>query len=160
MRPRLVTTDAALSVSVTVSISALNTSESNISVQMANQYWPVPTRATSPDMTFSELRKGTASRKFGYSSATRSHRRGSALSKINGFSPLDEEEETSSPSTSGSSSQSSVFYKSSAASTASYGSSKSSSRGSSNKIDLEYSAKRHRSSSGKSSKKGHSSRSH
>ncbi|KAK2737477.1 hypothetical protein CKAH01_07548 [Colletotrichum kahawae] len=119
----------------------------------------LPTRATNPDMTFSELRKGTASRKFGYSSATRSHRRGSALSKINGLLPVEEDAEAFSTSTSGSSSQSSVSYKSSAGSSTSYGSSTSSSssgRGSNYRVDLEYNAKRHKSSSGKSSKKSHS----
>ncbi|TDZ35599.1 hypothetical protein C8034_v000660 [Colletotrichum sidae] len=112
------------------------------------------TRAATPDMTFSELRKGTASRKFGYGSATRSHRRGSALSKISGFQTVDEEDEASSPSTSGCSS---ISYKSSAASSTSH-SSAASSRGSKCKGDAEYNSKRHKSSSGKSSRKTSSSK--
>ncbi|KAM0199377.1 hypothetical protein ACHAPI_003129 [Fusarium lateritium] len=60
-------------------------------------------RDASPEMTFSEMRKGSASRKFGYSSATKSHRRGSALS-----SPVSDES-TPSPSTSKSSSGSSGY---------------------------------------------------
>ncbi|CCF37963.1 hypothetical protein CH063_09178 [Colletotrichum higginsianum] len=121
----------------------------------------LPTRAATPDMTFGELRKGTASRKFGYGSATRSHRRGSALSKINGFLPVDEEVETTSPSTSGSSSRSSVSHKSSVSSSTSCRSSASAGRGSAHRADLEYSSKRHKSSSGKSTKKSQKSlRSH
>ncbi|KAI1049212.1 hypothetical protein LB506_004777, partial [Fusarium annulatum] len=58
----------------------------------------------SPEMTFSEIRKGSASRKFGYSSATKSHRRGSAFSL-----PASGEESTPSPSTSKSSSASSGY---------------------------------------------------
>ncbi|KLP07507.1 Uncharacterized protein Y057_12946 [Fusarium fujikuroi] len=61
-------------------------------------------RDASPEMTFSEIRKGSASRKFGYSSATKSHRRGSAFSL-----PASGEESTPSPSTSKSSSASSGY---------------------------------------------------
>ncbi|CRK13534.1 hypothetical protein BN1723_010079 [Verticillium longisporum] len=44
-------------------------------------------------MTFPELRKGTASRKFGFHPAPRSsHRRGSAFSLLGGFPPVSEEE--------------------------------------------------------------------
>ncbi|KAM0323915.1 hypothetical protein ACHAQA_008496 [Verticillium albo-atrum] len=44
-------------------------------------------------MTFPELRKGTASRKFGIHPAPRpSHRRGSAFSILSGFPPVTEEE--------------------------------------------------------------------
>ncbi|KAM9876862.1 hypothetical protein VDGL01_09044 [Verticillium dahliae] len=51
------------------------------------------TCATSPGMTFPELRKGTASRKFGFHPAPRSsHRRGSAFSLLGGFPPVSEEE--------------------------------------------------------------------
>ncbi|KAJ0165300.1 hypothetical protein CTA2_11704 [Colletotrichum tanaceti] len=118
----------------------------------------IPTRAATPDMTFGELRKGTASRKFGYGSASRSHRRGSALSKINGFPPVDEEVETTSPSASGASSRSSVSHKSSISSnSASCRSSASAGRGSAHREG----SKRHKSSSGKSTKKSQKSlRSH
>ncbi|KAH7178720.1 hypothetical protein DER46DRAFT_570339 [Fusarium sp. MPI-SDFR-AT-0072] len=61
-------------------------------------------RDASPEMTFSEIRKGSASRKFGYSSATKSHRRGSAFSL-----PASGGESTPSPSTSESSSASSGY---------------------------------------------------
>ncbi|KAF9775091.1 hypothetical protein IL306_006842 [Fusarium sp. DS 682] len=61
-------------------------------------------RDPSPEITFSEIRKGSASRKFGYSSATKSHRRGSAFSL-----PASEEGSTPSPSTSKSSSGSSGY---------------------------------------------------
>lgn len=54
-------------------------------------------------MKFPEMRKGSASRKFGYGSASKSHRRGSAFSLI-GASYGAIGEESSSPSTSGSSS--------------------------------------------------------
>ncbi|EEU42137.1 uncharacterized protein NECHADRAFT_96981 [Fusarium vanettenii 77-13-4] len=78
-----------------------------------------------------EMRKGSASRKFGYSSATKSHRRGSAFSLIGGFpAAASEEDSTPSPSTS-----------------------KSSSGGSGYKIDMEYT-----SSKTKSSKKRHKSK--
>ncbi|KAL0932596.1 uncharacterized protein CTRU02_211559 [Colletotrichum truncatum] len=94
------------------------------------------------DMTFGELRKGTASRKFGYSSAIRSHRRGSALSNISGLLAMDEEAEASSPLTSDSSPQSSVSYKSSATSTTSYNSTVSSTRDSLYKTGFEHNPKR------------------
>lgn len=55
-------------------------------------------------MAFSEIRKGSASRKFGYGSATKSHRRGSAFSL-----PVSEEDSTPSPSSSKSSSGSSRY---------------------------------------------------
>ncbi|KAH7211613.1 hypothetical protein DER44DRAFT_742191 [Fusarium oxysporum] len=61
-------------------------------------------RDASSEMTFSEIRKGSASRKFGYSSATKSHRRGSAFSL-----PASGDESTPSPSTSKSSSASSGY---------------------------------------------------
>ncbi|KAK7442909.1 hypothetical protein Landi51_09457 [Colletotrichum acutatum] len=112
----------------------------------------LPTQTNTPDMTFSELRQGAASRKFGYGSSSRSHRRGSALSKINGFPPMDENAETVSPSASGSCSRSNNSYKSSASSNTSYGSLTSASRGAAYRVDLEYSSKRHKSSSRKSSK--------
>ncbi|KXH25564.1 hypothetical protein CNYM01_00345 [Colletotrichum nymphaeae SA-01] len=114
----------------------------------------LPTRTTTPDMTFSELRQGAASRKFGYGSSSRSHRRGSALSKINGFPSVDENAETVPPSASGSCSRSNSSYKSSASGNTSYGSITSAGRGAAYRVDLEYSSKRHKSSSGKSSKKG------
>ncbi|RGP72584.1 hypothetical protein FLONG3_6592 [Fusarium longipes] len=56
------------------------------------------------EMAFSEIRKGSASRKFGYSSATKSHRRGSGFSP-----PVSEEDFTPSPSSSKSSSGSSRY---------------------------------------------------
>ncbi|KAK1529924.1 hypothetical protein CPAR01_12236 [Colletotrichum paranaense] len=112
-----------------------------------------PTRATTPDMAFSELRQGAASRRFGYGSSSRSHRRGSALSKINGFPPVDENADTVSPSASGSCSRSNNSYKSSTSGNTSYGSVTSASRSAAYRVDLEYSSKRHKSSSGKSSKK-------
>ncbi|CEF74339.1 unnamed protein product [Fusarium graminearum] len=56
------------------------------------------------EMAFSEIRKGSASRKFGYGSATKSHRRGSAFSL-----PVSEEDSTPSPSSSKSSSGSSRY---------------------------------------------------
>ncbi|QPC76589.1 hypothetical protein HYE68_007341 [Fusarium pseudograminearum] len=59
---------------------------------------------SSPEMAFSEIRKGSASRKFGYGSATKSHRRGSAFSL-----PVSEEDSTPSPSSSKSSSGSSRY---------------------------------------------------
>ena len=43
-------------------------------------------RPSSPDMKFSELRKGSSGRKFGYSSAPKSHRRGSGFSVKSGHS--------------------------------------------------------------------------
>ncbi|KAK2002772.1 hypothetical protein LX36DRAFT_727723 [Colletotrichum falcatum] len=103
----------------------------------------VPTHVASPEMTFGELRKGTASRKFGYSSAARSHRRGSALSKINGFLHPDENAEGSS-----------VCHKTSVSSSTSCGPSASAGRGSACKADLEHNMKRLRTPSGKTSKKG------
>ncbi|KAF4975053.1 hypothetical protein FZEAL_8122 [Fusarium zealandicum] len=84
-------------------------------------------RDATPDMTFSEMRRGSASRKFGYGSASKSHRRGSAFSLTGGFPSVSEEESSSSPSTS-----------------------KSSSGGSGYKVDLDYT-----SSKAKSSKKRH-----
>ncbi|KAF4968726.1 hypothetical protein FSARC_3943 [Fusarium sarcochroum] len=66
--------------------------------------FPGSSRDASPEMTFSEMRKGSASRKFGYSSATKSHRRGSAFSL-----PVSEEDSTPSPSTSKSSSGTSGY---------------------------------------------------
>jgi hypothetical protein len=57
-------------------------------------------------MSFAELRKGSASRKFGYNSAARSHRRGAAFSLIGGFPAMGEEGESNSPLTSKSSSAS------------------------------------------------------
>ncbi|KAF4464240.1 hypothetical protein FALBO_8927 [Fusarium albosuccineum] len=61
-----------------------------------------PSRDATPDMSFPEMRKGSASRKFGYSSATKSHRRGSAFSLVAGFpADADAEESQSSPSSSG-----------------------------------------------------------
>jgi hypothetical protein len=81
-------------------------------------------------MTFPEMRKGSASRKFGYSSATKSHRRGSAFSLIGGFPVTSQEDSTPSPSTS-----------------------ESSSGGSGYKIDLEYASGKT-----KSSKKRHKSK--
>ncbi|KZL84441.1 hypothetical protein CI238_03580 [Colletotrichum incanum] len=119
----------------------------------ANGASSAPTRVTTPNMTFSELRKGTASRKFGYSSATQSYRRGSALSTIIGRFPVDEETETIAPSTSGSSWESGVSHKSSISSSASCGPSASASRAAAYRVDLEYNMKRHKSSAGKTSKK-------
>ncbi|OLN96723.1 hypothetical protein CCHL11_02277 [Colletotrichum chlorophyti] len=110
-------------------------------------------RKTMPDLTFSDLRKGTASRKFGYSSAVRSHRRGPALSDLSGFAPAGEEDEFGSPSTYGSSSKSRVSYNAPVSNSASYNSATSSSCGSSYSVNLEYSSKRQKISSGKRSKK-------
>ncbi|KAL6920957.1 hypothetical protein FSST1_004983 [Fusarium sambucinum] len=56
------------------------------------------------EMAFSEIRRGSASRKFGYGSATKSHRRGTAFSP-----PVSEEDSTPSPSSSKSSSGSSRY---------------------------------------------------
>ncbi|RSL73827.1 hypothetical protein CEP54_000219 [Fusarium duplospermum] len=89
-------------------------------------------RDPTPDMTFPEMRKGSASRKFGYSNATKSHRRGSAFSLIGGFpAAASEEDSTPSPSTSKSSSGDSGY-----------------------KIDLEYASGK----TSKSSKKRHKSK--
>ncbi|KAH7141412.1 hypothetical protein B0J13DRAFT_58998 [Dactylonectria estremocensis] len=44
-------------------------------------------RDSTPDMNFSEMKKGSASRKFGYESAAKSHRRGSAFSLVGGSPP-------------------------------------------------------------------------
>ncbi|EFQ25814.1 hypothetical protein CGRA01v4_14212 [Colletotrichum graminicola] len=116
-----------------------------------------PTQETNPEMKFGELCKGTASRKFGYSSAARSHRRGSALSKINGFLHSDEKVETTALSRSVSPSRSSVSHKTSILSSTSCGSPTSTSRGPTYKADLEHNMKRLRTPSGKTSKKGHKS---
>lgn len=54
---------------------------------------PVPSMTSSPEMTFPELRKGTASRKFGYHSTSRSsHRRGPAFSILNSLPPVADKE--------------------------------------------------------------------
>lgn len=55
-----------------------------------------PSRDSTPDMKFSEMMRGSASRKFGYSSATKSHRRGTAFSLVGGFPPVTREESSSS----------------------------------------------------------------
>ncbi|KAK1966862.1 hypothetical protein LY78DRAFT_577525 [Colletotrichum sublineola] len=115
----------------------------------------LPTHVGSPEMAFGELRKGTASRKFGYSSAERSHRRGSALSKINGFLDPEETAEATQLSRSGSPSGSSICHKTSVCNrSTSCGPSTPTSRGSTCKVDLEYNMKRLRTPSGKTSKRG------
>ncbi|KAK7402720.1 hypothetical protein QQX98_011542 [Neonectria punicea] len=71
-----------------------------------------PSRDSTPSMQFPAMRRGSASRKFGYGSATKSHRRGSGFSLVGGFPPGTGEEEMSpstSPSTSKSSSSSSQY---------------------------------------------------
>lgn len=119
---------------------------------VTNRATIVSTQPTTPDMSFRELRKGTASRKFGYGSATRSHRRGSAVSKIHGF--LVDEEETLSPAISGSSSsRSSVSYKSSISSSKFYRSSASKNLASAYSVDPECSSKSQTPLRGKQAKK-------
>lgn len=122
LRQRVITA-AVASVSDMVSLS--------LTSHRATLTHPGSSRDPTPDMTFPEMRKGSASRKFGYSSATKSHRRGSAFSLIGGFpATVSEEDSTPSPSTS-----------------------KSSSGGSGYKIDLEYASGKT-----KSSKKRHKSK--
>ncbi|KAF7553828.1 hypothetical protein G7Z17_g3344 [Cylindrodendrum hubeiense] len=72
---------------------------------------PGPSGDSMPDMKFSEIRRGSASQKFGYGSPAKSHRRGSAFSLVGGLPPVTGEESSSSssPSTSKSGSTSSEY---------------------------------------------------